>query len=334
MTVPDGALPARRRRGERRRLLGYAGRRLGTSAVLLVLLSAFVYVGVALLPGDPVTARLGTQAPAADVAAARARLGLDRPLPARYADWSARLLRGDLGTSLVSGRPVRALLTERLGNSVLLAALTLALVVPLSLALGVWAGLHRDGRADRALLLGTVALVAVPEYIVAGLLVVVVAISLHLLPAVSLVPAGDSPVQHPDMLVLPVTSLLLLSLAYAVRVIRASTAAALRAPHVDSARLNGASDRLLLRRAVLPAVLPVAVQIWALLSVGLVGGAVLIERVYGYPGIGEELVSSVQTGDLPVAQALAMLLGGAMLVALLVADLAVVLLTPRLRTTV
>lgn len=323
-----------RRPGRDRRLLAFAGRRLGTSAVLLVLLSGFVFVGVELLPGDPVTARLGPTAPAADVAVARQRLGLDRPLPERYADWAGGLLRGDLGTSLTSGRPVRALLAERLGNSVLLAVVTVALVVPLSLAIGVWAGVHRGGRADRALQLGTVALVAVPEYVVAGLLVVVVSVTLGLLPAVSLVPAGDSPLSHPDVLVLPVLSLLLLSLAYAVRVIRASTAAGLRAPHVAAARLNGTADGPVLRRAVLPAVLPVAVQIWALLAVGLVGGAVLIERVYGYPGIGETLVSAVQTGDLPVAQALAMLLGGAMLVALLLADLTVVLLTPRLRTTV
>jgi peptide/nickel transport system permease protein len=316
----------------RRGLGHYVARRIGTSALLLVLLSLFVFVGAALLPGDPVTARLGPTASPDQIAQAQARLGLGRPVVDRYLDWAGGLLHGDLGTSLLSGQQVGPLVAERLGNSVVLAVITLLLVVPLSMAIGGWAGVKRGSRIDRGVLFGTVMLVAVPEYILAGLLVLVFAISLEWVPAVSLVPAGDSPLQHPDVLVLPVASLLLLSLAYSVRVIRASTAAALRAPHVTSARLNGVGFAVVLRRAVLPAVLPVAVQIWSILGVGLVGGTVLVERVYGYPGVGEQLVASVQTGDLPVIQALAMVLGAAMLIALLVADIAVVLLTPKLRT--
>jgi peptide/nickel transport system permease protein len=315
-------------------LLRYLARRSATSAVLFVLLSVFVYVGVALLPGDPVSMRLGPTAAPAQVAQLRHRYGLDRPLAVQYADWFGHAVRGDLGTSMVSGRPVAELLTERLGNSAVLAGLTLSLVVPLSLGLGGWAALRRGTRLDRGIQFGTIVLVAVPEYVLAGLLVVVAGVWLRVLPAVSLVPSGDSPLAHPDLLVLPVLSLLLLSLGYATRVIRASAAAALRAPHVVSAELGGVSRAVVLRRAVLPGVLPVAVQIWSMLGVGLIGGAVLVERVYGYPGVGEEVVSAVQSGDLPVAQAMALLLGGAMLVALLLADVAVVLLTPRLRTTV
>jgi peptide/nickel transport system permease protein len=313
-------------------LARYALRRLAVSAGLLAILSVVVFVGVTLLPGDPAAARLGPTATAEQVADARHRLGLDRPLLTRYGEWAGRMLRGDLGVSLLSGRPVRELLDERLANSALLAGLTLLLVVPLSLALGLWAGWRRGGPVDRLVSVGSVLLVAVPEYIVASLLVLVVAVWLRWLPAVSVIPVGESPLTRPDALALPVLSLLMLSLAYSVRLVRAAAAAAARSPHVETAQLNGVGGAALVRHGVLPAVLPGAVQVWCVMAAGLVGGAVLVERVYGYPGLGEVLVSSVQAGDLPVAQAVAVLLGGGVLVALTVADVAVVALTPQLRT--
>jgi peptide/nickel transport system permease protein len=307
------------------------GARLAGVVGLLVLLSALVFVGVDLLPGDPVTSRLGATATPERIAEARARAGLDHPLAERYLDWAGGLLRGDLGTS-ASGRPVTDVLSDRVANSALLAGLALVLLVPLSLALGTWAGLRAGRPGDRLVTTASLLVVAVPEFVTAGALVLVFAIGLGWLPAVSLVPAGTSPLAVPDVLVLPVVSLLLLGLAYAVRVIRAATAAVARAPHVEFARLNGAGRRDLLRHAVLPAVLPVAVQVWLVTGVGLVGGAVLVESVFGYPGIGALLVSAVQTGDLPIVQALTMVLGAAMLLALVLADLVVRLATPALRT--
>jgi peptide/nickel transport system permease protein len=297
---------------------------------LLVLLSAVVFVGVDLLPGDPVTARLGAQGPDV-VAEARARLGLDRPLAERYVDWLAGLVHGDLGVS-ASGRPVAAMLSERLGNSVLLAGLAIVVLVPVSLLLGVTAGVRRGRVSDRAISVGLLLVVSIPEFVVAGALVLVFAAGLGWLPAVSLVPAGTHPLSVPEVLVLPVVSLALLAVGYAGRVIRAATAAAVRVPHVEFLRLNGIPPGVVLRTAVLPAVLPVAVQVWLTSAVGLVGGAVLVERVFNYPGVGDLLVTAVRTGDLPVVQALAMILGAAMLLALLVADLATRAMTPTLRT--
>ncbi|GAA2311621.1 ABC transporter permease [Streptomyces violaceusniger] len=310
----------------------FVARRLSISLGLLVLLSLIVYVGVDLLPGDPVTSRLGDRASPEQIAAARDRLGLDEPVLRRYAEWASALLQGDLGTSVLSGVRVRSLIADRLGNSALLAGITLTAVVPLSLLVGVWAGVRRGRWPDRVVSTVAVMLVALPEYVFAGLMVLVFAVWLGWFPAVSVTPATEGLPTDPSLLALPVLSLLALSLAHAVRVIRAATAAALRAPHVGTARLNGTPRSTVLRRAVLPAVLPVAVQIWCVLGVGLVGGAVLVERVYGYPGIGELLVSSVQSGDIPVAQALAMLLGAAMLLAVTAADIAVALTTPWKRT--
>lgn len=310
--------------------LRYAAGRLATSAGLLAGLSFLVYVGVDLLPGDPLTSRLGPTATPERIAQLRTELGLDRPVLIRYGDWIAGVLRGDLGQSSI-GQPVSALLSTRIGNSALLAGLAIACLVPLSLGLGVVAAWRRGRTADRVITAGSLLLVSLPEFVVAGFLVLVFAVGLRLLPAVSLVPAGASPLGRPSVLVLPVVSLLLVSLAYAIRVVRATAAAALRAPYVEFLRLSGHSWPAVIRTAVVPAVLPVAVQVWLLTGVGMIGGAVLVEKVFGYPGIGELLVTSVQTGDLPVVQALVLILGAATLVALLLADLAVMWLTPQLR---
>lgn len=307
-----------------------AGRLVGTAG-LLVLLSLLVYVGVDLLPGDAATTRLGLTATPERLAEARARLGLDRPLHERYLTWAGGLLRGDLGTS-VTGERVGAMLEGRLGNSVLLAALTTLLLVPLSLAVGLATGVRTGTRTDRSVSTVVLLLVAVPEFVTAGGLVLLFAVGLGVLPAVSLVPPGASPLAVPEVLVLPVTSLLLLGSAHAIRVIRATTATAVRAQHVEAARLNGASGRAIVRGHLVPAVLPVAVQVWLVTAIGLLGGAVLVESVFGYPGIGTLLVTSVRGGDLPLVQALAMTLGAAMLVALVLADVAVRVLTPTMRT--
>jgi peptide/nickel transport system permease protein len=302
--------------------------RLAVALGMLAGLSFLVFAGVDLLPGDPVTNRLGDQATPERIAAVRDQLRLDDPLLVRYGRWVDGLMHGDLGTSLLSDVPVRTLLADRLGNSALLAGITVALVVPVSLGLGLWAGWRRGRWPDRTVSTGAVVLVAMPEYVIAGLLVLVFAVSLRWLPAVSVVPSGAGPLAAPQILVLPVLSLAALSAAHSARVIRAATAAALRAPYVDNARLNGVRERTILRRAVLPAVLPVAVQLWCVLAVGLVGGAILVEKVFAYPGIGELMVAAVQAGDLPVTQAMAILLGGATLVALTVTDVVLTILTP------
>lgn len=305
-------------------------RRLLTGCGLLALLSFAVYVGVDLLPGDPVTGRLGPTASAARIAELRHHLGLDRPVLTRYVEWIGGLLGGGLGTS-ASGRPVAEMLSDRVGNSALLAGIAAVLLVPLSLALGLCAAWRRGKAADAAISTGSLLLVSVPEFVVAGALVLVFALTLRVLPAVSLLPVGASPLARPDALVLPVLSLLLVGLAYAVRVIRASACATLAGTHVEFLRLSGVSGAMILRRAVIPAVLPVALQVWLVTAVSFVGGAALVEKVFGYPGIGELLVASVQSGDLPVVQALVLILGAAMLGALMLADLGAVLLTPRMR---
>ena len=313
----------------RRGIFGYIGGRVCVAMALLTALSLIVYVGTDLLPGDPASNRLGAQGPEA-VADARRRLGLDEPLLQRYLDWVGGLLGGDLGTS-ASGTPVVELLQGRLANSMLLAGLAVALVVPLSLVVGITLARHAGRRAEAATSSLLILTLAIPDFILASLLVVVFAVGLGWLPAVSLVPAGSSPMVDPAILVLPVTALVLVTLAYATRIIRAAGTTAMSATHVEFMRLNGIRERTILRQAVLPAVLPAATQVWLLSAAALFGGTVLVERVFSYPGVGEVLATSVRGGDLAVVQALAMLMGAVTLMAMIAADVVGRLLDPRAR---
>ncbi|MBB3037027.1 ABC transporter permease [Hoyosella altamirensis] len=306
-------------------------RRAALNLLLLALLSVVVFAGGHALPGDPVVARLGPTASPDQIDAARAALGLDQPALTRYGEWAFGLMQGQWGHS-ITGTPVADMLAERMGNSLLLAGLAMVFLVPASLVLGVLAARYRNSGTDRGISATALVLVSIPEFLTATGLIAVFAIAWPLFPAVSLIPAGSSPLQHPAALVLPVATLFLVGLAYATRVIRANSVAAYQSRSVEYMRLTGAREKRILRTAVLPAVLPTAIQVWLLTGVALVGGAVLVERVFSYPGIGDTLVQATVTGDLPVVQALTLLLAAVMLAALTLGDIAVLLMTPRLRT--
>ncbi|MEV8379009.1 ABC transporter permease [Kribbella sp. NPDC056861] len=300
----------------------YVAARVLSGFGVLGLLSLITFVGVDLLPGDPVAVRLGGTATPERIAELRTALGLDRPVLLRYGRWCLDAVQGDFGQSAI-GRPVAELISPRLGNSLFLVLVVLTALVPLSLGLGLLAGSRKGRPTDRVISTVALGVVSVPEFVTAAVLVLIVAVGLRWLPAVSSVPAGESPLSSPATLVLPAISLLLGSLAYAVRMIRAATITALRAPWVEFLLLSGWTRMAVARTTVLPAVLPVAVQVWTIAAVGLAGGTVLVERVFGYPGVGELLVTSTQTGDLPVVQAIVLMIGVVTLVALLVTDLMV-----------
>ncbi|MCW4354051.1 ABC transporter permease [Hoyosella sp. YIM 151337] len=306
-------------------------RRAALNLGLLAMLSIAVFAGVHALPGDPVVARLGPTASAEQIDAARSALGLDQPVLVRYGEWAYGLAQGNLGHS-ITGTAVTDIIADRIGNSLLLAGLAMLLLMPTSLALGVLAARHRNSGADRGISASALVLVSLPEFLIATGLIVVFAIAWPLFPPVSLIPAGSSPMQHPAALVLPVATLFLVGLAYATRVIRGNSVAAYQSRSVEYMRLCGAREWRILRSGVLPAVLPTAIQVWLLTGVALVGGAVLVERVFSYPGVGDTLVHATVTGDLPVVQGLTLILAAVMLAALTLGDIAVVLMTPRLRT--
>ena len=309
-------------------LLAFAARRLAGAVVLLVLLSAAVFAATAVLPGDAVSAVAGVDASAAQRAEVRAELGLDRPAVQRYADWAAGAVRGDLGRGFVGERPVADVLATRLPNSLLLAGLTLAVTAPLATLLGLWTGL-RGGVADRVVSTSAQILAAVPEFVVAALLVAVLAVWLEVLPRVSVIPLGGTPLDVPDALVLPVLTLSAVGLAVATRLLRASVADTAARPYWEAARLNGVRGVRLAVRHILPNAAGPAVQALTLTTGALVGSAVVVENVFDYPGIGRELQLAVAARDVPMVQGIATALVAVMLAVLLLGDVCARLLGAR-----
>jgi peptide/nickel transport system permease protein len=328
--------PADLRRGlaagrRRHPLVAFVVRRTATGIVLLFLVSILIFAATQILPGDAAQAILGRTATPAAVSALREELHLDRPASSRYASWLSGLLSGDLGTSLSAQIPVRDLIGDRIRNTAILALATLVLMVPLSLLFGVVAGTRAGRPADHVISGTSLALIAVPEFVTATLLILLLAIWAKLLPPVSLV-GGASPLRTPSVLVLPVLTLLLASLAQTIRMVRAGVVDVMRADYIESARLNGVSERRVVLKHGLRNALAPSIQVLTLNIQWLVGGVVIVETVFQYPGIGQLLVQAVSVRDIPLVEALAVLIAGVYIALNIVADLLVVLLVPKLRT--
>lgn len=313
-------------------LRGLIARRIAVTVLLLWVVSLLVFAATQVLPGDTASAILGKTATPESLAQLRAQLGLDEPVTTQYLDWLGGILHGDLGRSLAAGIPVGDLIGDRVGATLTLAAVTLVLLVPLALLLGVLSGMKRDGKFDQVVSWITLAGVAVPEFVTGTLLALLLATWLGWLPAVSLIPPGESPLAHPQYLVLPVLTLLVAGLASTVRLVRVGVAEAAESRYTEMARLSGIPERRVVRRWVVPNALAAGVQVIALTAQWLVGGIVIVETVFQYPGVGQTLVQSVQSQDIPVVQAVALVIAAIYVVINLLADIALVLLVPKLRT--
>jgi len=324
------ALPRSRRR--RHPLLAHAGRRVLTGLVLAFAVSILVFAVTQVLPGDPADAILGRTATPASKDALRAELGLDRPVVAQYGDWASSVVTGDLGDSIASGRPVGPYVRSRLGNTLALALATLVIVIPLALVLGILSGVRAGRTVDHAVSSISLGLVALPEFVTGTLLAIFVAVQLDLVPPVSLIPPDESPLRSPELLLLPVVTLTLAGLAYLLRMVRSGVIETMRSDYVQMARLNGLSERRVIWRHALPNSLATTVQVVAATVQWLVGGVVVVEAVFQYPGLGLALVQSVAAQDLPVVQAITVLIAIFYIAVNIVADLTVTLLIPKLRT--
>jgi peptide/nickel transport system permease protein len=316
----------------------FVSRRVAAALVTLLLVSVLIFVGTEVLPGDAATAVLGRNATPAALADIRNRLDLDRPAPVRYAEWLSKFVRGDLGESATQtlasghGTPVWNLMSGRVVNSLILAVIVTLLLVPLGLLLGVFAARHAGRTVDQAVSVSTLAAISLPEFVTGTLLILAFAVWLRLLPAVSLVPSGSGVFDRPQILVLPVATLLAASLAQTVRMIRAGMLDVLRADYVQMARLNGLPERKIVLRYALRNALAPTIQVIALNIQWLVGGIIVTESVFGYPGLGEELVQAVGTRDIPFVQSVSLIVAAIYLMLNIVADLLVVFLIPKLRT--
>jgi peptide/nickel transport system permease protein len=317
-----------------RRLLWYAVRRLAVGAVLAIVVSMLMFAATRVLPGDSAQTLLGRNANPTALARVRAELGLDRPVVSQYLSWLGDLLHGDLGTSFASGTPVTQLLAGRTFNTLVLAAIAMVLIIPLSLVLGTVSGIRAGRPVDHVISTATLGAVALPEFVTGTILASVVAVSLKLLPPVSLVPTGSSPLADPKILVLPVITLLVAGIAANSRMVRAGVAEQMASDYVEAARLNGVPESRIIRRHVLRNALAPTVQTFALTAQYLVGGVIVVEAVFQYPGLGSSLTAAVGLRDVVVVQSLGFLIALSYIVINVVADICVVLMIPKLRTTV
>jgi peptide/nickel transport system permease protein len=315
----------------------FVAKRLGAAVVTLFVVSILVFLATEILPGDAASAILGRNATPENLAEVQALMGLDRPAVERYFDWLGGLVTGDLGNSAAGYAqggelPIWDDVKDKLANSFILAAITTVLIVPLALLLGTLAALRAGRATDHGISITSLAMSSLPEFVVGALLILLFFSWLDLLPPVSLIAPGTSPLSKPTALILPVLTLLCVTLAAAIRMVRAGMIETLSADFVHMARLNGFRERKVVFRYALRNALAPSVQIFAQSIQYLIGGIIVTEYLFNYPGIGKELVDAVAIRDVREVQSLAIFIAAFYIVVNIVADLIVVLLVPKLRT--
>jgi peptide/nickel transport system permease protein len=314
----------------------WIARRLGLAVLTLWLVSVLVFVATTAL-GDPVRAILGKDynSDKARVAELTAQLNLDQSLVTRYFHWLGDLLTGNLGTSIANQRPVSELITDNVLNTLVLVTLAAIVMIPVAFGIAMISTNYRRRRPDTIIQTVLLMLAALPEFVVGILLVAIFSTTLfHMLPAVTLSSPGLHPWNEPKTMILPVATLVLAVAPYVSRIVRSTLLEVLDSDYVELARLKGIPERVVMRKhALLNAIVP-GIQVIALQLAWLAGGVVLVEKVFNYPGIGNQLVDSVSNHDVPMVQALSMIIAGVYVVVNLIADLLSILLTPRARTAI
>jgi peptide/nickel transport system permease protein len=314
----------------------FVARRVSAGVVTLFVVSVIVFCATQVIPGDAASVILGKQASGPQLERLSAEMGLDRPVVDRYLSWAGGMVTGDLGYSAASyatgtKTTVWSLIDNRLLNSVILSTIAFVLFIPISLALGVVAAVRAGRMTDHAISVFSLAFVALPEFILGTLLIVVFFAWLDLLPPLALLGPGTSPLSQPDTLVLPVLTLLGVTVGAAVRMVRSGMLTVLRAEYVELARLNGIRERRVLLRYALRNALAPTVQVCALTLQYLLGGIIVVEYLFAYPGLGAELVSAVSLRDVNEIMSITMIFATAFITINIVADLVVVALVPKLR---
>jgi peptide/nickel transport system permease protein len=309
----------------------FLARRIALVLLTLWLVSLGVFVVSELLPGDVAVFILGQQATPENLAVLRTQLGLNQPAPLRYLTWLSGFVRGDWGRSLALQIPIADLVLSRAANSLVLAGLALIVTVPISVGLGLVAALRHGRAVDRAISLIGLSGLALPEFVSGVLLIVLFSLTLHIAPAAAQIPTGASPLSVLPALVLPALTLAVTLFAYISRMTRASAIDVLASDYVRTAVLKGLPTskvivRHVLRNALLPTVTVIGAQIgW------LVGGLVVVEHLFGYPGLGDLLLFAALNKDIPLLEACVMIVASVYMLSNLAAEVLFGVLNPRIR---
>ncbi|SAK90479.1 binding-protein-dependent transport systems inner membrane component [Caballeronia calidae] len=305
--------------------------RLGLALLTLWIVSMVVFGITGLLPGDAAQQALGQAATPEQVEALRHQFGLDQPAITRYVQWLVHVVTGNFGTSLSNNLPVSELIATRLPNSLVLAGLTALVSVPLALLIGILSAMYRGSLVDRTLNVLTLSTVAVPEFLVATIAVLIFAVKLRWLPALSYLSDVSSFGGLVRTYAMPVMTLCCVIVAQMARMTRAAVLDQLNASYVEMALLKGASPMRVVLRHVLPNTIgPIANAVALSLSY-LFGGVVIVESIFNYPGLASLMVDAVTNRDMPLVQGCVMVFCAAYLALVLIADLAQIVSNPRLR---
>lgn len=299
--------------------------------VTLWVVSVLVFIMTSLLPGDVAQIVLGQSATPESLAAYRAENGLDKPLIVQYFGWLGDMMTGDLGISKAGGATISSLIGGRLYNTMFLAGVVAVISVPLSVALGLLAAMYPGTWIDRALTFGTLALISVPEFFIATFMVLIFAVNLGWLPAIAQVSPENSFWEMARGMAMPLITLIIVVAAQMIRMTRAGILNVMNSPYIEMAILKGVPrKRIILRHAFFNTIGPI-VNVIALNLAYLVSGVVIVETIFAYPGLAKLMIDGVQTRDLPLVQACAMIFCGTYVVLIIVADVSAILANPRLR---
>ncbi|MDQ3559487.1 MAG: ABC transporter permease [Pseudomonadota bacterium] len=306
--------------------------RVLSSLVTLVLVSLLIFSVLEILPGDVATRVLGRDATPESLATVRERLNLDDPAHLRYLTWFGNLARGDLGVSLISGRRIVDILGPRIFNTLLLSLYAFLLYIPLATLPALIQAIRRDQAVDHAFSVVTLVLLSVPDFLLATMLMIAFVVMTPLFPAMSLVDSSSTIGQYLHAMTLPAVTLAIVMAVYAVRMLRDNLIEVLDSDYIRMAELKGVPTRRVVWRHALPNALVPTLNVTALNLAYLIGGVVVVERVFSYPGFGSLLVDALQLRDLPLIEATVMIAAAVYIGANLFADIGAILLNPRLRT--
>ncbi|MGI9425459.1 MAG: ABC transporter permease [Hyphomicrobiaceae bacterium] len=306
-------------------------RRVAIGFGTLWVVSILVFAGLEILPGDAADIRMGQNATAENLAAYRKEHGLDRPAPVRYLYWLGELSTGDLGISQAGGATISSLIGNRLWNTLALAAIITAIAVPLSVFLGLLAATFPGSWLDRILTFGSMGLNAIPEFLVATVLILVVSVRLGWFPAIAHPAEGMTTWQMLHALAMPILTLTIVIAAQMIRMTRAAVLNVMSSPYIEMAILKGVPRRrIIFRHALFNCIGPI-VNVIALNLAYLVSGVVVVETIFAYPGLAKLMIDGVQTRDLPLVQACAMIFCGTYVMLILISDIVSIVSNPRLR---
>ena len=273
----------------------------------LLVVSVIVFLVTSILPGDVAQILLGQSATPDTLAALRKELGLDQPGYIRYFSWLGGMATGDLGISKAGGATIVSLIDSRLGNTMVMSGLVAVISIPVSIALGLWAAMHPGTWLDRMVTFGTLSTISVPEFFIATVLVLILAVELHWLPSTAYMTGDENFFELLGAVAMPLITLVIVVSAQMIRMTRAGILNVMSSPYIEMAILKGVPrKRIILRHAFYNAIGPI-VNVIALNLAYLVSGVVIVETIFAYPGLAKLMVDGVQTRDLPLVQACAMI---------------------------